>query len=317
MRTIDPEAALLGILASVALASAIALRVAGLDDLAAKRRSTQLEDSFLRSPGHEVLLVSTFEHPLAVGELAWLSIVQVLGRRGAEVRPGHWDQVERKGWIVVDLDPRYFTVYYSVAVQLSTFASRPESSDLFLLRGREHVPTRWELPFLLGYNAYFWHAKFDVGSTYILEASRLPKAPPYLSALAARWKFQGGDREGAMTMLEELIAQMPPKSAERRNAELRMKAFRSEFRLQRFDAACELMRKTLGRFPMDGQDLVDSGFIAEPAVDDYGTAIQFPRINECLSKTATMHTREAEAVEQAGSNARKLGLTSRPRGAGE
>ena len=47
------------------------------------------------------------------------------------------------------------SVYYASAIHLLVYGKRSDAVDRLLAKGAKELPTRWEIPFLLGYNAYF------------------------------------------------------------------------------------------------------------------------------------------------------------------
>jgi len=51
-----------------------------------------------------------------------------------------------------------------VAICLTIYGKRVDESDAVLLKGRKHLPARWELPFVLGFNAYFARSDAVVGT---------------------------------------------------------------------------------------------------------------------------------------------------------
>lgn len=275
------------------LAGAIALRLSIVDAQHDRRRTSDVSDDVLGSPGAPILAAVTFEHPLAVADITWLSIVQELGRPNVA---GIWDRVTRWTDIALDLDRRYFTVYHSVGINLSVYAKRVDDSDRVLLRGYRELPQRWELPMILGYNAYFVRGDAALGSMYVAEAATLPGAPPFLAPLAGRMRFQSGDELGAISLLEEMALTL--EGAAREEIMSRIALLKSEPRMQAYDVACKQYEQAHGHRPT-AQQLFDLGAVPFPPKDYLDNPITFDEF--CIARTVMTKVREFEARARVGS----------------
>lgn len=291
------------------LASTVVLRTSRLDPAYAARLSRQVgQVDGLRSPGERLLHLVTFEHRHLWADLLWLNIVQSLGRCAVEIRagrrcrlgPADYDRVQRWAHITTDLDPKYFVAYYASAVHLTAWAKRVAGSDELLLKGRAALPGRWELPFMLGYNAYFVHGDAARAADYWLEAATLPGAPRYLPSLATRAQYQAGDDEGAIAVLEAMIPTLvgPAKT----DAIIRLKMLRSEEILGLYDDACQAIRTERGVVP-SADEIFQSGRVRAPPRDLLGDPIQIGP--DCRARTRYIKVREDEALERIGSHAKK------------
>jgi hypothetical protein len=105
---------------------------------------------------------------------------------------------------VTVLDPRFEAPYHLGALLLSVAADRPDLSDRLLLRAQERFPEVWAFPFYLGFNAFYHRTDFDTAAVHMDRAARLPGAPPYLAALARRFRDQDHNAEAA----EELVGRL-------------------------------------------------------------------------------------------------------------
>lgn len=289
-RSLIPNVAL----AAIAMILAVALRVLVVDPQDARRRSVRVPDDVLASPGPDLLRLVTFEYANAWADLVWLAIVQELGERPAAEATASWDRVERWANIAVDLDPRYFAVYYASAVQLVVWAKRAEPADRLLVKGRAYLPERWELPFLLGYNAYFLHGDPIAAAELWETAVPLPDSPRFMPSLAARARFQSGDEAGATLVLETMIDSLD--GPQRIDAEIRLKLLKSENRFRIYDEACQRFQKERGRVPKDGAELKAQGYTSEPAEDLLGSPITIDA--SCRARSELAKVREDEAAQE-------------------
>lgn len=287
----------------IALVVAAALRILVLDHAFESRRAQAIEQDLLKSPGPRLLALVTLEHRLGVADVTWMAIVQELGE-AVKVPDAVWDRVERWSTIATDLDPRYFVVYHSVALNLSAWARRAEASDRVSLRGVAALPERWEFRLVLGFNAYFLHGDAALASDYIAEASRFPDAPPFLASLAGRMRYQAGDEFGAIRLLETMMEGLDGRARE--EAETRLAMLRSEPVLKAYDSACNKFRDQRGHIPTVAE-LAESGLISGPDSDTLGNRIMLDA--DCVARTDLIRMREFEAVKRVGSFARTATVT--------
>lgn len=285
----------LAILAAVVLG----IRVARIDhDYERRRRETDVRD-LIRSPGQHQMRAMSFQHPLALADLFWLSAVQEIGRFIEKKEPR---VVRLKNWaqLATDLDPRYFQVYRAVATNLTVYNKDADGSDKLLFKGRENLPHRWEFPFLLGYNAYFLRADLRRASEYWQEAAYLPDVPRFVPSLAARSRFQAGDEKKAEELLLTMIEHLD--GEHRRDAEIRLQIVRSEPILRAYDEACVRFFEEKGHRPTEPIALKLAGYVDYPPEDLFGKPI---RLDEnCRARTSMIFVREDEAVKRAGKQAK-------------
>lgn len=295
--------------AILALGAALALRLRIIDPQAERRSAQRSDEDFLSSPGPDILRIATFEHRLAWADVMWLGIVQELAKpfEGTE---GSWDRVQRWSNIAVDLDPRYLTVYHTVAIHLSVYAKRVEPSNHLLLKGRAALPEAWEIPFVLGYNAYFLASDADAGADWMAIAAKLPGSPRHLAPLAGRMKFQAGNEQEAIEMLEMML-ESTPEGPTRDAIQERLLLLRSEARLRLFDDGCRLYHAKHGRVPADGETLVREGLVRAPPFDLLGGPIE--RFDDdCLAHTPNTNVREETAKKRIGSELHTRTSTAEP-----
>jgi hypothetical protein len=258
-------------------------------------RRVRLPPSEITSPGPEALHMVALEHPMAAADLFWLGVVQEIGA-AADGRKPSFLMMRRWADIATDLDPHYFAIYYAVAVNLTVYAKDVEASDTLLAKGWRNLPDAWALPFLMGYNAYFIRGDPEAASKLWLAASQLPDHPRFLLSLASRAQYQAGDALGAMSLLEEMIPFLDGPAKE--DAELRLKAFRSEPILFAYDEACRAYRAAHGELPPDAASLHTQGYVNLPPEDLYGASIYLD--SDCRARTEYIKVREDEAAQRVG-----------------
>ena len=283
-------------LALVALFSAVlGLRFGRLDDDHARRRRESDVRDLIQSPGRDKMRALSMQQPLALADLFWLSAVQEIGRFVEKKEP----RIERlTNWaqLATDLDPRYFQVYYGVAVNLTVYNKNAKASDRLLIKGLSNLSNRWEFPFLLGYNAYFLRGDLRRASELWTRAAFLPGAPRFLPSLAARSRFQAGDEKQAEALLLTMIEHLEGQHKD--DAIIRLKIIRSEPILRAYDEACQRYFEVTGQRPDSAAVLRVGGYVEFPPEDLFGKPIELD-VN-CRARTEMIHVREDEAVKRAG-----------------
>jgi hypothetical protein len=138
-------------------------------------------------------------------DLLWINLLQVVGKK----RNSH-DEYE---WIyhaldvITTLDPQYAYAYYVGGNILGDLAQRPDLSNRLLEKGADANPQVWFIPFLLGYNHYFFLGDPAKGAEYTMRAASLPDRPAYLPGLATRMAAEAGSPGTALAFLEARLRQ--------------------------------------------------------------------------------------------------------------
>jgi hypothetical protein len=290
----------LALIAAALLAGSLALRIGTVDQAFSARQAQPHDEDFLRSPGPELLHVVTFEHPLGWADVVWLGIIQDLWVTLTERRSeASLDRMVRWAHLATDLDRAYFVVYQGVSCVLSAWAKRADQSDEIATSGMVALPERWELPWQIGYNAYFLRGDVKRASEMMFQAARLPNAPRYLYSLADRMRFQSGDEAGAIAILESMLQDPSTDENIRADIEERLKVFRSEPRLRKYDAACTKYLQDKGSAPKSAQALLDARYVDEPPVDLFDAPIVLTlTATLCHASTSAIKIREDDAKRE-------------------
>ena len=283
------------VVSAALLVVTILLRYHLVDPQADSRQKQIVDTNVLTSPGPDLMKIAAVEHRHMWADLFWLEIVQQLGTR-EKLIDSVWPKVHQWAHIATDLDGLYETIYRAVSVHLTVYAKRIKESDEIAEKGWKNIPSAWQLPLMIGYNAYFESGNAARGSEYIYHASRIPGSPRYLPALAGRMQFHSGDEQGAVEVLEMMIPTL--EGPAKRDAIYRMKAMKSEPRLRLFDEACQKFLADTGTTAKTGEQLVSAGYLNAVPADEFGSAIVFSKSQECLAVTEEIDIRESQAKER-------------------
>jgi tetratricopeptide (TPR) repeat protein len=118
-----------------------------------------------------------------------------------------------------DLDPQFMTVYSYGAVVLP--AIDPEQAIKIAEKGISNNPGEWRLYQHLGY-IYWRLEKFDKAAEIYEKGSKLKDAPAFLQMMTARMKSEGGSRETARVIYQQMFDAAPDDQT-RDNAEFRLR----------------------------------------------------------------------------------------------
>src|SRR5262245_36905266 len=222
-------------------------------------------------PKSEHLKVAVLGYRNVVADLLWIKALNIFGPRTAK------KEEYLAGYIAVDvltdLDPTFVAAYHIGGIILSVWGNLPGLSNQLLIKGSEHNPTAWELPFLIGFNYYYELKNPGMGSKYLQVASAIPGVPSFLPRLATRMAVESGDPNAAMEFLERLYERTQEERL-RENLELRMREVVAERDLRRLEEAVFQYSSRYGKRPSRLTDLVSGGILARIPDEPLGGAYE-------------------------------------------
>ncbi|OGP34145.1 MAG: hypothetical protein A2X88_07170 [Deltaproteobacteria bacterium GWC2_65_14] len=193
-----------------------------------------------------------------LGDLAWLSAVQVAGSRN--MAPGEYDRLYVLLQAVGNFDPRFVVPYILGGMVLGDSPRHVREALDILDRGAKSHPTDWRFPFYIGYTRYFSLGDPLEGAKALEEAARLPESPPYLPLLAARMFAEGRAPETALAFLERMVREeTDPARLEILNR--RIGEVIVERDIQALEKSVAAYRAAAGALPGALDDLVRAGLI--------------------------------------------------------
>jgi hypothetical protein len=135
-------------------------------------------------------------------DVIWSQAVQYYGG----YRKGDHDLAYFEGLIhlVTDLDPHFIFPYRFGALVLSQDMEAFDRGIGILRKGMHHNPTKWELPFEIGFLYFVDAGDPDMAARYFELASRMPDAPDLARRFAAFVYSRAGHDEMSIRMWQEL-----------------------------------------------------------------------------------------------------------------
>ncbi|HKT35414.1 MAG TPA: hypothetical protein VJR03_11330 [Nitrospira sp.] len=211
-------------------------------------------------PDAEYLGLASMGYREVVADALWLQTIQVMGERKVSEAAGRW--LYRAFDIITTLAPNFVRVYEAGGLALTTLVVLPEESNRLLMKGAEHNPTEWKLPFYLGINYYFEYYDDAKAAEYMAQASRIPGAPPGLVPIAANLFASAKSPQQAVDILTTAYRSTSEESA-KTLLELRLKIMLAERDLVMLEQAINRYHTVQGRFPARLEELVSAGLVQE------------------------------------------------------
>jgi tetratricopeptide (TPR) repeat protein len=148
-----------------------------------------------------------------IADWYWMRSLQYLGNKLLQAPEGNINLDDLKPLnprllypylnTATDLDPRFIAVYSYGAVVLP--AIDPQNAIDLTAKGIANNPSEWRLYHYLGY-IYWRLGQYDNAADIYSKGSRITGAPPFMQMMAAQMKTQGGSRDTARAMYNEMFA---------------------------------------------------------------------------------------------------------------
>jgi tetratricopeptide (TPR) repeat protein len=142
-------------------------------------------------------------HPTLVANLFYLRAVQYIGEPRANERG--WDRLHPIADLVTDLDPGHGYAYQVAGTLLGSY-DRVAESNAILEKGMRSCPTRYILPFLRAFNAFYYEGDYAAAGRFMEIAARTPGAPERLRQNVLAMYVKGDRTDAALAFLEEARA---------------------------------------------------------------------------------------------------------------
>lgn len=160
-------------------------------------------------PSGEALKILSLGYREVTADFLWFSAIQYLGGRN------NWPPEDRTFYDLLDrattLDPLYEFIYHAAGVCLTKYGQQYELSIKILQKGMNALGENlnknkfgWWLPFLIGYDYFFYLGDDKNGARYMMIAAQLPGSPRYLPGLTATLLKDTGDLQAGIAFLEKL-----------------------------------------------------------------------------------------------------------------
>lgn len=224
-------------------------------------------ERLLYLPDAEYLKIASLGYRELLADLLWIQSIQIMGEKKVSESSGRW--LYRALDIITTLDSKFVRAYEAGGLALTTLVVLPLESNQLMMKGMQHNPTEWKLPFLIGINYYYELYDDAKAAEYISQASRLRGAPSSLATLAANLYVSGHSPQHAVDLLAALYEKTTDESA-KKLLETRLKIVLTERDLYLLEQAIDRYRKQNGQYPPRLEAIVGAGLLPALPVEPSG-----------------------------------------------
>jgi tetratricopeptide (TPR) repeat protein len=269
-----------GLLLLLPLAAAVPLLQSRIDDRLGTFRSQ--EEALYLWHGEQVQRLFPGFEGLAA-DVYWLRTVQYFGGRRVYAEGKSFNLLRPLIDITTSLDPRLEIAYRYGAVFLSEpvpmGAGRPQEGIEILEKGARAMPLSWRLRQDLGFFHYLYLGDATTASQILMEAAEIPGAAYWLKTLAADVLSEGGDRQSARRMWQQMYDQAE-EGPIRANAAQRLQILDALDMADALTSRVAAYERLRGEKPRRLEALGQAGMWNGPLVDPAGVPFAYDRDQE-------------------------------------
>lgn len=193
--------------------------------------------------------------------------------------------------LVISLDPKFHPIYVFAGATLpvqdrsGAWRNVRESTEV-LERGMQAFPDFVFLRILLAYNINAYDHDHARAAALLAETAKLPGAPTYLGALAAKLYGQAGEFETGF-LLAKTLARTAEDETTRAEFERRAKELQLDRILREVDRAVEAFHHRAGRPPSSIEELVSANLLTQVPPDPLGGTLVIDAVGRARSTADT------------------------------
>ena len=218
-------------------------------------------------PSEEALQLLSLGYKSAAADYYWLRAIYEFGdpTLSRAKYPNLVALTER----VLALDPYYVTAYQFAGTALTVHEIDPRFSIDILKRGLEYRPDAWQVPFLLGFNLFYFEHDYAAAAEALAKAAMLPGAPEISGPLATRLAAQAGRPEIGLSLVDFMLESTQDEKLRTMYAE-RRRLLQLEAELNWLGAALQQYNARAHEPATSLDDLRRAGLIPDVAADPLG-----------------------------------------------
>lgn len=188
------------------------------------------------------------------------------GNKRRELKEWEYDWLHKALSISTDLDPYFLDPYFLANATLAWEANRVNDANALLTKGSQFRTWDYWLPFLIGFNHYYFLDDDAKAAEFLMEASKKPGADPFFGFFAARLAYNSNRTENAITFIEGILSTTKDQTM-RKDYEIRLKTLKAILFLERAVAS---FKAKYGSLPHSISQLLEEKIIDRLPVDPYG-----------------------------------------------
>jgi len=154
-------------------------------------------------PSGRFLSVMTLGYRDVMADFLWMKTSIYFG--------SHFQTDKNYTWIyrlinsITDLDPSFDIPYVFGGIILANEVGNVEQSSDILFKGWKNIPNKWQFPFYIGFNNFFYDKNYKNAAKMIKAASELKGSPEYLKAMYIELLYKGNSPIVGKTFLAQSI----------------------------------------------------------------------------------------------------------------
>ena len=191
----------------------------------------------------------------------------------------HWPTIHKLFTNSQALDPAFQQTYILAQGWLSWEAGMVAESNEILRTAARHRPWDWRPLHSVGFNHYFFLNQPGEAGQIMIEASKVPNAPPFLAVLGGRLAKKGGQTAAAIALLRSTLENKTSSEPGYADIADRLQALEGVLILEQ---AVARYRETTGEQPADLSTLVSAGIL--PALPENPYNLPY-----CLDQQGMIH----------------------------
>lgn len=218
-----------------------------------------------------VLKISALEFKGFVSDMLFIKALIFEGgthtrKEKPRMKPEEWYWMDKVLTASTDLDPYFLDPYLFANAIMTWDGGMIRETNILVEKGTRYRDWDWLLPFLAGFNNFYFLRDNAKAAELLVTASQRPGPSDQLLSLASRLAFKGKDTENAILFLEAMAKKT---GDERRNKEYetRVRALKARLLLERSVSA---YKKKFNSAPGSLQGMIENGIIKDIPKDPYG-----------------------------------------------
>jgi hypothetical protein len=230
-------------------------------------------DQLLYVSSPQVMRRAALSYRAFTADVYWIRAVQHFGSTSLSTDPHKQYQLLFPFLdITTTLDPEFTLAYRLGAMFLAEpFPKGPGRTDLaiaLLKKGLSVHPQKWEYAEDIGFVHYWWRHDYASAAEWFRRAGAMTGAPEWLNAVAAITLAQGGNRDSARRLWEEMAN--TDAAYLQQAARLRLAQLDAMDQMDALDRVVRVYQQRTGTRPRNWYDLGRAGLISRTPQDPTG-----------------------------------------------
>lgn len=221
-----------------------------------------------------------------IADVYWMRAVVYFGRQRLDTRADkNYDLLYPFLDLVTTLDVRFTTAYRFGAIFLSEAPpggpGRPDLAVELLQRGAERTPERWEYLHDIGFVYFMTYRDYGQAAEWYQRASEIEGAPFWLKTTAAAALVQGGEREAARLIWQQMF-ETAADDWLKRESRTRLAQFDAMDTIDELNHVLWTFKLRMGYLPAAWDDVVAAQLLRGVPRDPAGTPFEIDRESETV-----------------------------------